>query len=84
SVCRHGYLGISYKLNHPMCDGEYNIQILNSALQQVNANSTPILFVNSGQDSGIIYIQVDSQLLGNCFHIRIVRLTPAPAFIGDT
>ena len=84
SVCQNDYLFISYKLTEPLCDAQYQIEILNSNLQIVNGPSFPVFSINAPDTVGSTAIQAPSTLSGNCFHIRLVRVSPAPMIVGDT
>ena len=84
SVCQNDYLSIQYTLSQPLCDGQYQIELINSSGQVVNGPNFPIFTVSAPDTTGFTALQMPTSQQGNCFHIVLVRVSPAPMIVGDT
>ena len=84
TVCENQYLFFNYKLSAPICDGQYEVQILNSNYQNVTGNSITNFPVYAPDTTGTVFMQLPTGLVGNCFHIVLVRSSPPPVITGDT
>ena len=84
TVCENQDLFFTYKLSAPLCDGQYDVEILNSSYQNVTGNSITNFSVFAPDTTGSVFMQLPTGLVGNCFHIVLVRSSPPPAIIGDT
>ncbi|MCW3125695.1 MAG: hypothetical protein JWO03_1353, partial [Bacteroidetes bacterium] len=84
SVCQNDYLSIQYTLSQPICDGQYQIKLLNSAGQVVNGPNFPVFTISAPDTTGFTALQMPTNQQGNCFHIQLERVSPAPTIIGDT
>lgn len=84
TICQDNFLTIGYSLSAPLCDGTYRIQ-----MSDANGNfSAPydggVFSVFAPDTNGYIGFQVPDNVTGNCFRIRINRISPEPMIIGDT
>lgn len=84
TVCENQYLFFTYKLSAPLCDGQYQVQILNSTYHDVTGNSITNFSVFAPDTTGAVFMQLPTGLVGNCFHIVLTRTSPAPFIVGDT
>ena len=84
TVCENQYLFFNYALSAPLCDGQYEVEILNSNYQNVTGNSITNFTVYAPDTTGSVFMQLPTGLVGNCFHIVLVRASPQPTIIGDT
>jgi gliding motility-associated-like protein len=84
SVCQNDYLSIQYTLSQPICDGQYQIKLLNSSGAVVNGPNFPIFSINAPDTTGFTALQMPTGVQGSCFHIQLARVSPAPAILGDT
>lgn len=84
TVCQDGFLTIGYKLSAPLCDGTYRIQLSNAVGSFANPIDGGVFNINAPDTVGFIGFQVPDNVQGNCFRIRINRISPQPLIIGDT
>jgi gliding motility-associated-like protein len=84
TICVYDYLQVNVKLSQPLCDGTYEVIILNSTNHVVNTGSNPLIYIYAPDTTGVAFFQPDSALAGNCYHIVVQRINPAPAITSDT
>lgn len=84
TVCQDQFLTIGYKLSAPLCDGTYRIQMSDANGNFANPFDGGVFNVSAPDTTGFIGFQVPSNVTGNCFRIRINRISPEPLIIGDT
>ncbi len=84
TVCQDNYITIGYSLSAPLCDGTYRIQMSNASGSFANPVDGGVFTVFAPDTNGYIGFQVPGNVSGNCFRIRINRISPEPLIIGDT
>jgi gliding motility-associated-like protein len=84
TVCQDQFLTIGYKLSAPLCDGTYRIQMSNANGSFANPVDGGVFSISAPDTTGFIGFKVPSNVTGNCFRIRINRISPEPLIIGDT
>ncbi len=81
-VCASNYLSIFYSLSAPMCDGTYEIELSNSAGNFTGTNLGVFSIAAGTTSGGISGIIPAGTPIGNCYKVRITRLSPPPAITG--
>ena len=84
TVCQGNFLTIGYSLSQPLCDGTYRIQMSNASGSFASPIDGGVFNINAPDTVGFIGFQVPNNVQGNCFRIRINRISPEPLIIGDT
>jgi len=84
TVCQGNFLTIGYSLSQPLCDGTYRIQMSNASGSFTNPIDGGVFTINAPDTTGFIGFQVPDNMQGNCFRIRINRISPEPLVVGDT
>ncbi|MCS6934956.1 MAG: gliding motility-associated C-terminal domain-containing protein [Chitinophagales bacterium] len=83
-VCQDNFLLINWKLSAPLCDATYQIQ-----MSDKNGNFGPnpynggVFNIFAPDTAGAIGFQVPKDSLGNCFKVRLVRMSPQPYIVGQ-
>ncbi len=83
SVCQDGFVAIGYDLSAPLCDGTYRIQMSDATGSFANPIDGGVFSIFAPDTSGFIGFQVPDNVQGNCFRIRINRISPEPQMIGQ-
>jgi gliding motility-associated-like protein len=83
SICVYDYITVTATLAHPMCSGNYSVEILSSTY---HVEPVPFysIYMSATDTVGSVTFQPDSTLIGNCFHVVLVRTDPAPVIVSDT
>ena len=84
TVCQDNYITIGYHLSAPLCDGTYRIQMSNATGSFATPIDGGVFNVFAPDTQGFIGFQVPDNVSGNCFRIRINRVSPQPTITGDT
>jgi len=82
-VCQGGFISISYELSDTLCDGNYQIEISNSQGNFPSPYGSWVMPINYPTTSGTVTIQIPNNIpVGDCFKIRISRMSPPPVITG--
>jgi len=82
-VCQGAFLSIQYSLSAPLCAGTYAIEMSNSAGNFAPAQNMGVFNIGPNTTTGGISIVIPTTTApGNCYRVRISRLSPAPAITG--
>lgn len=84
TVCQDQFVTIGYELSAPLCDGTYRIQMSNATGSFANPVDGGVFNISAPDTTGFIGFQVPNNVIGNCFRIRINRISSQPGIIGDT
>ena len=82
SVCQDNFLTIGYTLSAPLCDGTYRIQMSDATGSFAAPVDGGVFSVFAPDTTGFIGFQVPNNVVGNCFKIRINRISPEPQLVG--
>lgn len=84
TLCATDNMGISYSLSEPLCDADYRIQLSNSNGGFGNPTSLGVFDIPSTDTSGVIAAEIPSNTsTGNCYKIRLQRVSPSPKITGS-
>ncbi|MFN5293890.1 MAG: gliding motility-associated C-terminal domain-containing protein [Flavobacteriales bacterium] len=82
-VCEGTYLTISYELSEPLCNGTYLLELSNNGGTYPSAFTSWALNINYPTTSGTTSILLpNGAAAGDCYTIRLSRLSPEPAITG--
>ncbi len=82
-VCQGGFLSIQFELSDPLCDGNYQIELSNSQGNFPSPFNSWVTTINNPQTTGSVFIQLPNGAVpGDCYHIRVNRLSPPPEITG--
>jgi hypothetical protein len=81
-VCQQNFLTIGYNLSRPLCDGTYQIEMSDATGSFASPINGGTFNIFAPDTSGFIGFQVPNNVSGNCFKLRINRLSPAPQITG--
>ncbi|MFM7618432.1 MAG: gliding motility-associated C-terminal domain-containing protein [Bacteroidota bacterium] len=82
-VCQGSFVSISYQLSAPLCDGNYQIELSNSAGNFPSPFNSWVMPINYPTTSGTITVQIPNNVpVGGCYRFRINRLSPPPVITG--
>lgn len=80
SVCRGTNMVLGYNLSKPLCDGNYSIELLNNNVVVATYGAA----INYPTTSGNFAINIPPTVpLGNCYQVRVNRLSPPPQITGS-
>ncbi len=82
-VCQGAYIIIYWELSAPLCDGIYEILLSNSTGSFSNPTSLGVFTIYSGTTSGGIAAVAPSNANGDCYEVKIVRVSPPPTITGS-
>ena len=84
SVCQDNYIFFSYELSAPLCDGQYQIELSDANGNFANPINEGVVTISAPDTTGVTGFKVPNNVVGNCFRIRLNRISPEPQIIGDT
>lgn len=85
TICQGGQQVFYMALSEPLCDGTYEIEMSNSTGSFASPTNLGILSLGPTFTDGYFgTLGTNGNLSGNCFELRIVRLSPLPVIISDT
>jgi len=82
-VCQGSFLTIDWALSDTLCDGNYQIELSNILGNFPSPFNSWVMPINYPQTSGSVTIQIpNNAAVGDCYRIRINRLSPSPVIQG--
>jgi gliding motility-associated-like protein len=82
-VCAGEFVTVQWQLSEPLCDGNYQIELSNSAGNFPGPFNSWVTTMNYPQTTGSVTVQLPNNAApGNCYKFRINRLSPPPAITG--
>ncbi len=82
-VCQGAFVSISYALSAPLCDGNYQIELSNSAGNFPGPFGSWVFSINYPNTTGTLSVQLPTTAQpGDCYRFRISRTSPAPIITG--
>jgi gliding motility-associated-like protein len=82
-VCRLNNLILQYTLSKPMCQGTYSVELSNASGNFNNPINLGVFGIGSLDSTGFIAVTIPGNIaLGNCYRVRINRLSPQPQISG--
>ncbi len=82
-VCQGSFVTIEYQLSDTLCDGNYQIELSNSAGFFTGAFGSWVMPINYPTTTGFVTVQIPNNAqVGDCYKFRISRLSPPPEIVG--
>ncbi len=81
-VCQDNFVTIGYELSQPLCDGTYQIEMSDATGSFASPVNGGVFSIFAPDTTGFIGFQVPNNVAGNCFKIRINRISPEPQITG--
>lgn len=82
-VCQGEFISISYQLSQPLCTGNYQIELSNAAGNFPSPFGSWVFSINYPNTTGTVSVQLPTNAQpGDCYRIRINRMSPPPVITG--
>jgi hypothetical protein len=83
-VCALSTLIFGWELSEPLCDGTYQVELSNSVGSFTSATSLGVFDIGSTDTSGAIAVIIPGTTPeGDCYKVRVNRVSPLPEITGE-
>ncbi|HQU76190.1 MAG TPA: gliding motility-associated C-terminal domain-containing protein [Chitinophagales bacterium] len=83
-VCALSTLVFGWELSAPLCDGTYQVQLSNASGSFASPTDLGVFDIASADTSGAVAVVIPGTTPeGDCYKVRVVRLSPLPYIVGE-